>query len=550
MNAAVRILQGLGAHLFPSGIRQRLAAGFGIVLLCLVLITGLSDRQLTGTVHALSTASSLHGRIATMTGLMKHALGNVQISLLNTSVLTEPDDVAYERKAIGEAMTQYRTTADALGGLLASIPDNQALKAQLDVVANDASSTLRLLDSVASQLGDPTAKGAVGDFIALTLKPAFETWGMALTELETLREQRVTLDQATVEADARRARRGLLGVAAVALLAGIAAAWWIPRSVVRPVRSATALADRVAHGDLSQHIQTGQSGEVGALLDALSTMQQGLRHLVQEVQTTSEGISLASAEVASGNVDLSNRTERTAGDLQATSATLQQLTHTAQHTASAAQEATRLAQATSEAARHGRQVMSQLASSIDSIQVTSGRIAEITGLIDGIAYQTNLLALNASVEAARAGEQGRGFAVVANEVRLLANRCAEAAQEIKGLIAHSTAAIEGGGAQAGLAVAAMDKILSHAGTVSATVSEIQGAQSRQSQELSQVSAAVARLDDMTQQNAALVEEGSAAAQSLRDETTRLQALVRQFIVAPPRPHEQPRAPGADAPCQA
>lgn len=531
MNPAIRVLQTTRRTFrLQGGIRQRLVVGFGIVLMCLVIITALSDRQMSGTLQDLSAANRLHAHIAATTGQMKHALADAQISLLNTAVLTEPDDIAYERKIINDAMSRYREAGDALLQRVNAMPNHQSLLDQLKMIDTQASATLRLIESVSPQIGNPAEKAAMGDFMALTLKPAFEVWSKALAELELLREQRALQDQASVEEQARSARTWLLAVAAIALSAGLIAAWLIPRSVVTPVRAALAIAERVARGDLSQPIGNGQPGEVGALLDALSTMQRGLRDLVRQVQAASDGISLASGEVASGNVDLSNRTERAASDLQATSATLQQLTRTVHLTAQAAQKATLKAQSTSEAARHGDRVMNELTDSMQRIQAASGRISEITGLIDSIAYQTNLLALNASVEAARAGEQGRGFGVVANEVRMLANRSAEAAQEIKTLIFDSDAAVQGGSAQAGLAAAAMHDIQNSAGTVLEIVGEIHRAATLQSNELSQASAAVVRLDEMTQQNAALVEQSAAAAQSLSGETHRLGVFTRTFIL--------------------
>jgi len=269
-------------------------------------------------------------------------------------------------------------------------------------------------------------------------------------------------------------------------------------------------------------------GEVGALLQSLGRMQDGLRDMVREVHDTAEGIATASGEIASGNLDLSGRTEHTASNLQQAANSMQQLTGTVRQTATAAATANQLAGSASEAASRGGQVVRQVVNSMDEITVASRKIAEITGVIDGIAFQTNILALNAAVEAARAGEQGRGFAVVAGEVRTLAQRSAQAAREIKALIGTSAEKVESGSRLVRDAGHTMQEIVDGVQKVSSIIGEITLATSAQSGELANVNGAVAQLDEMTQQNAALVEQSAAAAESLREQTLRLQAVVGGF----------------------
>jgi methyl-accepting chemotaxis protein len=261
---------------------------------------------------------------------------------------------------------------------------------------------------------------------------------------------------------------------------------------------------------------------------SLLTMQDSLRRLVGEVQSGSESISTASTQIATGNLDLSNRTEQTAGSLQQAASSLEELTGTVGQTAESARTANQLANAASTAAQRGGSVVSQVVSTMDEINTSSKKIADIIGTIDGIAFQTNILALNAAVEAARAGEQGRGFAVVASEVRSLAQRSAQAAREIKGLIQASVEKVEAGTRLVQDAGHAMGDIVGGVQRVTDVIGEISAATSEQNSGLRLVNEAVAGLEQMTQQNAALVEESAAAAESLNDQVKRLGGLVGAF----------------------
>ncbi|TQM99106.1 methyl-accepting chemotaxis protein [Acidovorax temperans] len=302
-------------------------------------------------------------------------------------------------------------------------------------------------------------------------------------------------------------------------------------SICKPLDQAQRLAKAIAGGDLSQSIRTEGRDEVADLLRALDEMQRGLGTLVAQVRDASGNIATASQEIATGNQDLSHRTEQTASNAQAAVSSLSEITATVQQTASSSQMANQLAASASTTATRGGSVVAQAVSSMHEISASSRKIGDIIGLIDSIAFQTNILALNAAVEAARAGEQGRGFAVVASEVRSLAQRSAAAASDIKVLIQSSVAAVDGGVRHVEDAGTAMKDIVSSVQRVGDIIGEITAAASEQSAGIGQVNQSVAEIDRMTQQNAALVEESAAAAESLREQAARLSQVVQQFRLA-------------------
>ncbi|WP_053843686.1 methyl-accepting chemotaxis protein [Paracidovorax avenae] len=299
-------------------------------------------------------------------------------------------------------------------------------------------------------------------------------------------------------------------------------------SICRPLVEARRMAQAIAGGDLSQRMHVEGRDEVADLQRSLQGMQQGLGALVSQVRDASGSIATASQEIASGNQDLSSRTEQTASNAQEAVASLSQLTSTVQQTASSSQVANQLVASASGIATRGGAVVEQAVASMHEISASSRKIGDIIGLIDSIAFQTNILALNAAVEAARAGEQGRGFAVVAGEVRSLAQRSAQAASEIKGLISSSVTAVNGGVRHVEDAGSAMKEIVESVQRVSDIIGEINSAAAEQSSGIGQVNGSVGEIDRMTQQNAALVEQSAAAAESLREQAARLSQVVQQF----------------------
>ncbi len=300
------------------------------------------------------------------------------------------------------------------------------------------------------------------------------------------------------------------------------------QSICQPLNAAQKLAAGIAKGDLTQPVQTQGKDELTTLMHALGLMQASLARIVGEVRKSTEHIGTSSVEIASGNQDLSNRTEQAAGSLQQAASSLEQINGMVRQSAEGARQASAMAVANAEVAARGGQVVNQVVTTMDEINQSSRKIGDIIGVIDGIAFQTNILALNAAVEAARAGESGRGFAVVAGEVRNLARRSAEAAQEIKVLIGASVDKVEAGTQLVAEAGQTIGEIVTHAQKISTFISDITTAANEQSQGIGQVNSAVGQLDQMTQQNAALVEESAAAAENLRDQASRLASVVATF----------------------
>ena len=322
---------------------------------------------------------------------------------------------------------------------------------------------------------------------------------------------------------------GLIGVALVLALAVLIPLTYLSvRSITRSLAQARDLAERIAGGDLSRDTQALNHDEVGQLVTAMGRMQQSLRGLVRQVQDAAGNISTASSEIATGNHDLSQRTEQTAANLEEAASSMEMLTSTVQQSAQASRQASDFASSAAEVAARGGAVVSQVVSTMDQITTSSRKIADITGVIDSIAFQTNILALNAAVEAASAGEQGRGFAVVASEVRSLAQRSAGAAKEIKELIGSSVERVEDGSRLVSQAGQTMTEIVGSVRRVSGIIHEITASAAEQSDNIGHISQSVTQLDQMTQQNAALVEQSTAASESLREQALQLTRAVSQF----------------------
>lgn len=341
-------------------------------------------------------------------------------------------------------------------------------------------------------------------------------------------EERAVLEAA--EASGRHLQFLTFGIGAVALVLGVLLARSITLGITRPLRYAVQIARRVAQGDMTSRIETRSTDEIGQLMRELATMNHNLAHTVGQIRHGSHTIATAAQQISSGNDDLSSRTEQQASALQQTASTTEELTATVKQNAESAHRADELAQSASQVAVQGGEAVQGVVQMMHAINTSSRKIVEIISVIDGIAFQTNILALNAAVEAARAGEQGRGFAVVASEVRSLAQRSAGAAKEIKELINDSVHQVERGGDMVRQAGDTMTQVVESIHRVSGIMAEINAASAEQTVGIEQVNKAISEMDGVTQQNAALVEQASAAANALRTQAEKLAELVSVFTI--------------------
>jgi|EndMetStandDraft_4_1072995.scaffolds.fasta_scaffold15400_2 methyl-accepting chemotaxis protein len=353
----------------------------------------------------------------------------------------------------------------------------------------------------------------------------------ALIDKMVARQSQSMLDDvATAKGSSRTAKLQMVGASVLAVLLGVLTAWTITRSITHPIQRAIELAESVAAGNLTYKVEVNSKDEVGRLILALQHMVDSLHRIVSEVRTGADTISTAAHEVSQGNTDLSARTEQQASALEQTASAMEQLTAAVKLSADSAGQANQSAMSASTVATQGGQVVGQVIDTMSTISTSSKKIADIIGVIDGIAFQTNILALNAAVEAARAGEQGRGFAVVASEVRSLAQRSATAAKEIKSLIDASVNQVDEGSKMVEQAGVTMKQVVSSIKRVSEIVAEISASSREQSMGIEQVNSAILQMDDSTQRNAAMVEQGTASARALQDQAKQLTHVVRSFAL--------------------
>ncbi|ALT77455.1 methyl-accepting chemotaxis protein [Paucibacter sp. KCTC 42545] len=451
---------------------------------------------------------------------------NVSTGIIrNTAVAVASDDklAKYFASIAAASAAQTGELQKKVEGML-STPEE---KAHFEEIGKTRKAYISARDAMtaAKKAGDDVKAREIFD---AEFVPMAKTYQEALRELVDMQRRQLDHSAARNEEAIQKARTGLLVFSLCALAVGASLAIWLTRSITGPLRKAAEVSNAIANFDLSQTIHVSSQDETGQLLQSQQTMQTALIRLIGEVRSSTDSISTASAEIATGNHDLSARTEQTASNLQEAAASMTQLNGTVRQTAESAVTANQLASSAGEVARRGGVVVAQVVSTMEEINTSSRRINDIIGTIDGIAFQTNILALNAAVEAARAGEQGRGFAVVASEVRSLAQRSAEAAKEIKVLIGASADRVESGTRLVQDAGSTMNDIVASVQRVSDVIGEISAASREQSDGIHQINAAMNQLDQMTQQNAALVEESAAAAESLRDQSARLASAIAVF----------------------
>ena len=507
-------------------IRARLYFGTIFSLVLLVIIGAMGFIALDRTRGTLEVLFSQ--RVQTLTDMsdLRTALGDLRRAEKDIIInFNNTVEVAALRESWGKTLAALRKSLAEVRQVQAGdAAFVAAIDKSLDEIKQYEAGIVPIFDQIERAQIDGAGGGAYADRLKTHMEATDQLFSrLATSAREQMQEARQGVDTLAATMS------GLIGVALVLALAVLIPLTYLSvRSITRSLAQARDLAERIAGGDLSRDTQALNHDEVGQLVTAMGRMQQSLRGLVRQVQDAAGNISTASSEIATGNHDLSQRTEQTAANLEEAASSMEMLTSTVQQSAQASRQASDFASSAAEVAARGGAVVSQVVSTMDQITTSSRKIADITGVIDSIAFQTNILALNAAVEAASAGEQGRGFAVVASEVRSLAQRSAGAAKEIKELIGSSVERVEDGSRLVSQAGQTMTEIVGSVRRVSGIIHEITASAAEQSDNIGHISQSVTQLDQMTQQNAALVEQSTAASESLREQALQLTRAVSQF----------------------
>jgi len=539
-----RLVAGLGARLLSAipqlHIGVRLALGFGLVLALYAGSTIFSIMQMRSIEGSMSSAVQAHAEIATRANMMRKSIDDAYLNALQLLLATQSDDIKYYKGLVDQSRANYLQAKSELlaithdGNDITGMPEAMEKITASERVLTEINHTIfrRLdasrADTAADEIGpDP----ALIDNLTGTIRGRVDLWIKDVTPIVEATVNAGRERQARAEKAAVLARAVQIVSSLAALLLGGFAAWVIARGVAVPIRDAVLVAERIAQGDLSIAVARGRRDETGALLDALARMQTSLGGLVHEVRDAARSIRTVSYEVASGNSELSQRTEHAASQLKRTASSVEHLSTAVRQSAESARTADELASDAAGAAEQGVRVVAEVVDSMQDIASQSRKISDIIGVIDSIAFQTNILALNAAVEAARAGEQGRGFSVVAEEVRNLARHSASAAKDIKQLIQSSVASVESGSSMVQDAGNKMDGILTQVRNLRSAIKEITHAASSQRDGIEVVVQAMNEIDRSTQQNSTLVVQSAASAESLKTQAERLAHTMEAFRLA-------------------
>ncbi|MGI4718702.1 MAG: methyl-accepting chemotaxis protein [Janthinobacterium lividum] len=506
-------------------IGQRLTLGFGVVVALMLIVVAMSVNAMSRMDDTIENIVSDNNVKIEAVSTLRHAEQQLAIAVRDLTLVTDEKAMEAAEARMTRASGEY---ARSMALLRERVVSEEGRKMLAAIAAGEAAAMPQF--QIARQYGKNNELEAGVKHLMEVVAPAVNKWMVAIETLLEYQVRENVKEQEEARASYFQARNFMLGLGAVALFAAICIAWAITRSITRPMNEAVAIAETVASGDLTSTITVVSRDETGQLLQALSTMNDKLQAIVARVRASTDTIATASGEIAAGNLDLSSRTEQQASALEETASSMEELTTTVKQNAENARQANALAAGASGIALQGGEVVARVIDTMSSIDASAKKIVDIIGVIDGIAFQTNILALNAAVEAARAGEQGRGFAVVASEVRNLAHRSAAAAKEIKVLISDSVQKVESGTQLVGEAGATMERVVQSVRQVNDIMTEISSASGEQEQGIEQINQAIGEMDMVTQQNAALVEEAAAAAQSLQEQSDVLVDTVSVFKV--------------------